>query len=264
MTAYVVIKVGGHSLASLESRSATLDSLALGVVDCLNSGRQPVVIHGAGPQISAVLVSRGIESQFREGLRVTSLAAMDVVAESFRTVNALIVSGLIERGVSAVTAAGDDNGLIVSAPRSDGWERTGGSVSVSRELLLNLLDGGAVTVINPIAVDQFGEHLNCNADTVAGAVATALDAEALILLSDVDQLRNDPDDAATSLSQVSRAEISTMKARGAIRDGMVPKLDAALVAMDAGANCVMLVNAARPNGLTDALHRRGVFTEVVA
>jgi acetylglutamate kinase len=116
--------------------------------------------------------------------------------------------------------------------------------------------------VSPVAVDQFGELLNCNADTVAGALAGALGADALVLLSDVDQLRRDPDDAVSALTSVHATEVRELLSSGAVRDGMRPKMLAALDALDAGAARVVLANGTRAHALRGALARTAATTEV--
>jgi acetylglutamate kinase len=119
-------------------------------------------------------------------------------------------------------------------------------------------------VLCPVAVDDEGGLVNCNADVAAGALAGTLDADVLVLLSDVDQLRRDPEDVATSLASVSGGDVRAMLASGAVREGMRPKMTAALDALDAGARRVLLANGTRPHALRDALAGAIPTTEVLA
>lgn len=264
MSGYVVVKIGGHALATSDGFAGSLDALATGVKSLAAEGRRPVIVHGAGPQISAMLDERGVTSEFRDGLRVTNDDAMAVVAMALSYVNLVVVAGLNERGVSAFGITGVDESMLVADVRGEQWGRTGSDVTVETSVLHERLRDGVVAVVNPVAVDRDGQLVNCNADTVAGAVAAALDAEALVLLSDVDQLRSHPDDPSSALATVTRSEIADLTARGAIRNGMVPKLAAALCALDAGAHRVIIANGSRPNGLVDALRREGLYTEVTS
>jgi acetylglutamate kinase len=116
----------------------------------------------------------------------------------------------------------------------------------------------------PLAVDDDGGLVNCNADVAAGALAGALDAEVLVLLSDVDQLRRDPMDESTALATVSGDDVREMLASDAVREGMRPKMTAALDALDAGARRVLLANGTRPHALRDALAGNIPTTEVLA
>jgi acetylglutamate kinase len=134
---------------------------------------------------------------------------------------------------------------------------------VNRGVIDALWSTGFTPVINPVALDKDAELLNCNADAVAGALAGELGADVLVLLSDVDQLLNDLNDPTSALTSVTGAEIKAMKLSGAVRDGMHPKLTAALDALEGGAETILLANGTRPHALRDALARSIPTTEVV-
>ncbi len=261
MTRYVIVKVGGHALDAASDLAVAMDHLAADLKALMRDGYVPVVVHGAGPQITALSQSLGLTSTFVKGLRVTSEEMMSVVAMALSVVNLSLVGALNSRGVEAQGLAGPDRSLLTATPRGPRWGRAGGDVHVRTDVIEEL-GVGVVGVVNPVAVDRFGQLLNCNADEVAGALSGALGAEALVLLSDVDQLRLDPDDPSTAVGSVTRAEVATLIARGAIRDGMEPKVAAALCAVDAGARRVVIANGARPNALVAALSDEGLFTEV--
>jgi acetylglutamate kinase len=128
----------------------------------------------------------------------------------------------------------------------------------------HLWRGAWVPVVSPVGVDEEGQLLNCNADVAAGALAGALGAETLVLLSDVDQLREDPDDESSTLTHVRASRVREMIDSGAARDGMRPKMGAALDALGAGARRVVLANGTRTHALRDVLDGRVPTTEVVA
>jgi len=259
---YVVVKMGGHALDAAESFELAVDSLARDLLALLANGVSPVIVHGAGPQITALMRDLSIPNEFVEGLRVTDERTMEVVSMALGHVNNLLVAGLNHRGVLAEGQAGTDAGLLSASLRGRRWGRAGGDIKVRSDAIVSAVERSVVPVINPIAVDSKGRLVNCNADSVAGAIAAALGAEALVLLSDVDQLRLDPDDPKTAVASVTRARIHELVDAGAIREGMRPKMDAALHAIDAGAARVVVTNGSRPNALTDALSGRGLFTEV--
>jgi len=258
----VVVKLGGHALDAAESFEDAIDSLARDLATLVTEGVAPVIVHGAGPQISALMRDLGIPSEFVEGFRVTDERTMEIVSMALGHVNQLLVAGLNHRGVAAEGVAGPDGRLLTASLRGRRWGRAGGEIKVRVDALRSVADRGAVAVVNPVAVDAKGRLVNCNADSVAGAISAALGAEALVLLSDVDQLRLDPDDPKTAVSSVTRARVLELVASGAIREGMRPKMDAALNAVDAGAARVVVTNGARNNALSDALNRRGLYTEV--
>jgi acetylglutamate kinase len=262
VTRSVVVKVGGHALEAADSFESAIDTLARDLAAVSAQGVSPVVVHGAGPQITALMGDLGMRSEFVEGLRVTDERTMQVVAMALGHVNLLLVAGLNHRGVLADGVSGPDGELLRASLRGRRWGRAGGEVKVRPAILEHIAASGAVAVVNPVAVDGKGRLVNCNADTVAGAIAAAIGAEALFMLSDVDQIRLDPDDPKTAVSSITRARVLELVDAGAIREGMRPKMQAALSAVDAGARRVVVTNGARENALADALNRRGLFTEI--
>jgi acetylglutamate kinase len=260
---FVVVKLGGNALEAADDLERALDDLARDLLELRAKGVSPVVVHGAGPQISTLLDQLGVVSEFVEGLRVTSDEAMAAVAMALSYVNLTVVAGLNERGVTAQGVSGADRSLLRASLRGQRWGRAGGSVVADGFALESLARDGVVPVVNPVALDSEGRFVNCNADAVAGAVTAALRAEALVLLSDIDQLRTRVEDPSSAVGRVTRAEVLALIEDGSIRDGMLPKMRAAIEALDAGATKVVLANGARPGALGDALDERGVNTEVV-
>ncbi len=259
----VVVKLGGHALDDLAPDGPTLTGLAEDVAALGRAGEHVALVHGGGPQIAALLSALGLESVFIDGLRVTDEATLGYVVMALASVNAALVSGLVAHGVAAVGLSGVDAGLLRSRALGSPWGRAGDTPVVSVAVLEAQWVAGLVPVVSPIAADASGRLLNCNADTVAGALAGALGTE-LVLLSDVDQLRTNPEDAATSLARVSATEVAALLASGAAREGMRPKVRAALDALAGGAGRVVLANGRRPHALASALAREGRHTEVVA
>jgi len=259
----LVVKLGGHALDDLSPRSAVLVELAQDIEALRDAGVDVVVVHGGGPQIAALLDEVGLESRFHEGLRVTDLATMRYVAMALDEVNARVTAALNRAGLASVGLRGADATLLESSPLGDAWGRAGSSPKVRTEIVHVLWSSGLTPVVSPVAVDGHGELLNCNADTVAGALAGALAARTLVLLSDVDQLRADPDDDTSALSSASGALVRALVESGAARDGMRPKMVAALDALDGGAERVVLANGTRSHALRCALGGDGPTTEVV-
>ena len=261
---FVVIKLGGHALDGAHDLVIALDRLADDVLGLRTAGVSPVLVHGAGPQISSMLERLGVPVSFVDGFRVTDEATMEVVAMTLSHVNLQLVAGLQQRGVPAAGIAGPDAGTVYAAPKGSAWGLAGDVTRVDTGLLCHIVEAGYVPVVNPVAIGNDGSLLNCNADAVAGALAAGLRADALILLSDVDQLRRDPDDPLSVVSDVSSLEVLSMITSGAIRDGMRPKMDAALTAVRAGATRVVLANGTRPGALQDALSGVGRSTVITA
>ncbi|MDE3065104.1 MAG: acetylglutamate kinase [Acidobacteriota bacterium] len=260
----VVVKIGGHALGDLSADAPVLVDLAADLAELLRGGARAVVVHGGGPQIGELLDRVGLESRFVDGLRVTDAATMPVVAMALSLVNVEIVAALNRSGVAAVGLSGVDAGLLTAEALGDPWGRAGASPRVRPGVLEGLWAAGLTPVVSSVAADSVGELVNVNADAAAGALAAAIGADALVLLSDVAQVRADPDDDASALSVLSRERARALIDSGGARDGMRPKLRAALDALESGARSVTLADGTRAHALRDALGRTVPVTEVVA
>ncbi|MCU1363487.1 MAG: argB [Acidimicrobiaceae bacterium] len=260
----VVVKLGGHALDSLAPSSAVLVALAQDVASLTREGSAVAIVHGGGPQIQALLDSVGRESHFLEGLRVTDAETMEYVAMGLSQVNLHLVAAFNAGGLSSVGLSGADNSTFRSTALGEPWGRAGASPHVDVDLIHLLWRHGLTPVMSPLAVDEGGELVNCNADSAAGALAGALDATALVLLSDVDQLRRDALDDSSSLTRVTGEEVRHLIDVGAVRDGMRPKMVAALDALDGGARRVLVANGTTPHALRDVLSGAVPKTEVVS
>ncbi len=259
----VVVKLGGHALDSLDPTSPVLVDLAHDVAQLRDEDVHVVVVHGGGPQIADLLVRVGLESTFQDGLRVTDTETMRYVLMALSDVNVRIVAALNDAGLASVGVCGADAGLLRSESVGAPYDRVGHAPLVNRDVLDALWSAGLTPVVSPVALDKSASPLNCNADTVAGALAAEMSADVLVLLSDVDQLRGDVDDPASAKSSVTGEEIETMKSSGAARDGMNPKLTAALDALHGGAERILLANGTRSHALRDALAGAIPTTEVL-
>lgn len=260
MTAPVVVKVGGHALGTPEDLDTVMAMVAADAGALVDAGTPVVVVHGGGPQIDRDLAAAGIDVETVDGLRVTSEAAVDVVATVLARVNGQIVEALARHGRPARSVLGR-HGLLCARELGSPWGRVGTDVVVDPA---HLTGGGPIPVVDPVATDTHGRLLNCNADVVAGAISSAVGARALVLLSDVSQVREDPRDPATALRSLSRAQAEELRERGGIVGGMVPKLAAAIEAVSAGAQRVVIADARQPHALADALAGIGEHTEVYA
>jgi acetylglutamate kinase len=259
----LVVKVGGHALDSLTPSSSVLRELAEDISHLMRAGTEVVLVHGGGPQIAELLASVGVESRFHEGLRITDAQTMEYVAMALGHVNILISAAMNHAGLASVGVSGADGSLLRSAALGEPWLRAGAVPVVHPEVITSLWANGFCPVVSSLAVDANGELVNCNADTAAGALAGSLDADALVLLSDIDQLRRDPEDASSSLAEATSREVADLIASGAAREGMRPKMQAALDALDAGARRVIMGNGTRPHALRSSLDASVPITEVV-
>jgi acetylglutamate kinase len=259
----VVVKLGGHALDSLDPDSPVLVALAHDVATLSTSNTHVAIVHGGGPQIQALLNAVGIPGAFHEGLRITDAETMEYVAMGLSQVNLHLVAGLNAAGLASVGLSGVDHSTFRSVALGEPWGRAGASPKVETELIHLLWQRGLTPVMSPLAVDESGHLVNCNADSAAGALAGALDATALVLLSDVDQLRRDAMDESSSLGHVTGAEVRLLIDEGAVKDGMRPKMMAALDALDGGARRVLVANGTKPHALRDVLARTAKSTEVL-
>ncbi len=222
-----VIKYGGHAMTDEELRA----SFAVDVVLLKYIGLRPVVVHGGGPQIKTTLAQRGIESRFENGLRVTDDATMDVVEQVLGgTVNREIVE-LIERGGGRAVGLSGQEGRLLQVRAREGLGRVGEVVGVDPQPIRAATDAGFIPVVAPIGVDANGVTHNVNADEAAGAIARALQAEKLILLTDVEGVR----DAEGALApQLTRGDVDKLIDEGTIAGGMIPKVRCCLDALEGG------------------------------
>lgn len=259
----LIVKLGGHALDSLDPRCAVLVDLAQDVQRLRAAGTDVALVHGGGPQIASLLASVGVVSRFHQGLRVTDPLSMEYVAMALSQVNLHICAGLNQAGLASAGLSGVDGGLFNATSLGSPWDRAAGAPQVRCEIVTALWAAGLTPIVSSIAVDDRGDLLNCNADVAAGALAAALGATTLVLLSDVDQLRSDPDDEASTLASVSSAQARELISSGAAREGMRPKMIAALEALAGGAQRILMANGTRPHALRDALNASIPTTEVV-
>lgn len=227
----VVVKFGGSAMGDPE----LMESFAADVVLLRAVGIKPVVVHGGGPQIGALLARLGKESEFRDGLRVTDAETLDVARMVLGgRINRDIVSAVNRHQPVAVGVSGEDAGLIVATARDPELGFVGDVVHVNRDILDTLLARDFIPVISTIGSDGRGQAFNINADSAAIAVAEALGAEKLIYLTDVAGVLTDVADPASLISRLSVARARLLIADGVIAGGMIPKVEAALDAVEAG------------------------------
>ncbi len=227
----IVIKYGGHAMQDQDLRA----SFAVDVVLLKHIGVRPVIVHGGGPQIAIELDRLGIESSFVNGLRVTDDATMEVVEMVLGgKVNREIVELIQQAGGRSVGLTGSDGAMLRVRPkRVDGSDvgRVGEIIDVDSGVISSLEEDGFVPVIAPIAVDADGLTYNVNADEVAGALAVALSAKKLMLLTDVEGVR---DASGELMSQLTVEEAHKHIQEGTIREGMIPKVSCCIDALSGG------------------------------
>jgi acetylglutamate kinase len=262
----VVVKYGGNALAgTAEGGSDGLASFASDVVLMRSVGMRPLVVHGGGPQIGELMERLGKVPEFVDGLRVTDAETLDIARMVLvGKVNRDIVSAMNVHGPLAVGLSGEDARMITAVRRSAALGYVGDVVEVDPVMITRLLAEGLVPVVATIGSDATGQAYNINADTVAGALAEALEAEKLVFLTDVEGLRSDPDDPATLLRQVTAATLDEMMASGAAGGGMAPKAEACARAVRGGVARAHVLDGRVPHALLLELFTDGgVGTMVV-
>lgn len=230
----VVVKYGGNALAGTSEH----DALALFAEDIVlmhTVGIRPVVVHGGGPQINELLAKLNIASQFKDGLRVTDADTMAVVRMVLTgQVNPQIVSAINTFGNIAIGVSGEDAGLIKAKQRNPELGFVGDVDKVNPEVLHGILNEGFVPVISTIGSDDSGQPYNINADTVAGAIASALGAEKIMYLTDIEGLRRDVSDASSLIKRISLQELQDLIDDGTVAGGMIPKVGSCMDAVRGG------------------------------
>lgn len=238
----VVVKYGGNALSGTE-HADPLDVFAQDIVLLRAVGIRPVVVHGGGPQINAMLDRLGVKSEFRDGRRVTDDATMQVVRMVLTgEVNPSIVSAITSQGGRAVGLSGADDGMISVVQRDPTLGFVGDVTGVRTAVLEQLLDDGCIPVIATIGVDTAGQTYNINADSVAAAVAGALGAAKLLYLTDIEGLRRDVNDASSLISKLTAAELQGLLGDGTIAGGMIPKAESCLEAVALGVPAVHILD----------------------
>jgi acetylglutamate kinase len=242
-----VVKYGGHAMGEPErQRDFAEDIVLLRAV-----GINPVVVHGGGPQIGSMLKRLGVESQFVGGLRVTDAETAAVAEMVLGAINKDIVSWIAEAGGRAVGLSGKDAGLVIAdkvgrdANPQIGVERhvdlgfVGEPARVDRRVIDTLIAADIIPVIAPIGIGVDGHTYNINADTMAGAVAAALGAARLFLLTDVAGVL---DKSGALLTDLDPSHIAELQADGTISGGMIPKLDTCVSAVEGGVDAAVILD----------------------
>jgi len=256
----VVIKYGGNAMESDE----LAELFATDVVMMRLVGMNPVVVHGGGPQITELMRRLGKEPEFVDGRRVTDAETVDIVRMALvGKVNREIVSMINRLGSYAVGMSGEDAGLIRVDQRDPRLGFVGDVRSIDPTMVERLLREELIPVIATIGVDDDGQAYNVNADTVAGAIAKALDAEKLVYLTDVAGVYGDWPDASTLISHVDVDGLEKLIADGKVSEGMIPKLESCVSALRNGVRRAHILDGRLPHALLlEFFTREGVGTMV--
>lgn len=259
----IVIKYGGNAMVDPSLTRKILEDVTL----LKYVGLNPILVHGGGPEINAMLKRVDVKSEFHNGLRITDDATMEIVQMVLAgKLNKNIAAEIGTLGGKAIGLCGKDAGLIVvkkKPPLPDGVDlgHVGDIVKVNTKLLNTLCTDEYIPVISSVGVDENGDSYNINADTVAAAIATALKAEKLIYLTDIDGVRRVADDPTTLIPVMTVEQAHAYIADGTITGGMIPKVTACVDAIEKGVRRVHIINGTIPHPIIlEIFTDRGIGT----
>lgn len=259
----VVIKYGGAAMSDCDLKQKVMQDIVL----MRYVGMQPIVVHGGGPAINSMLDRLGIESEFINGLRVTSQDAMEIVEMVLGgKINGEIVAGINASGGNAIGITGKDGGLIEARPLDpDGiMGFVGKIVNINPQIVETIIENGYIPVIAPIGIDQEQAAYNINADLVAAAIAVKMKADKLVLLTDVPGLLQNPQDGSSLISELKVSEVEGYVQQGVIAGGMVPKVQCCVEAVTGGVGRTHIIDGRVPHSiLLEIFTREGIGTMVV-
>lgn len=269
----IMIKYGGHAMIDENAMSSTArDTVLLKYV-----GMQPLVVHGGGPEISRSMDKVGKEPKFINGLRVTDAETMDIIKMVLvGKINTEIMSKICLHGGKSLGITGKDSFLVESSKKEptkvkhDNGEvlevdlgYVGKIDKINTKLVDDLTLNDYIPVISPIGIDKEGNSLNLNADTVAGSIASAIDAEKLIILTDVPGLLADPDDPESLIRRIRTDELRELIKDGTIAGGMIPKIETCINAVENGVKTAHILDGRLNHSiLLEIFTKHGIGTMV--
>jgi acetylglutamate kinase len=257
----VVIKYGGSILADDKIRKSVLQDIVF-----LNFiGLRPVLVHGGGPHISERLKQIGRKTEFFEGMRVTDKDTLKIVSEELSKLNKKIVDEIKAQEASVVGISGDKD---ISVVRKKKFKKdlgfVGEIVSVDHKSISKRLGRSSIVVIRPMGIDRDKQIHNINADEVASFIAAQLKAEKLVLLTNVKGIMRNPHDEHSLISHLTIKEVNTLTKEGVIQEGMIPKVDACIRALEGGVKKTHIIDARIPHALLlEIFTDKGIGTEII-
>jgi acetylglutamate kinase len=255
----IVIKYGGNAMISQDLRQAVMSDIVLLSLVGINV----VVVHGGGPEINEMLGKVGKESKFVDGLRYTDEETMDIVQQVLcGRVNKNLVATLNRMGGRAIGLCGLDGGLFQAVKKDPRYGLVGEIQTVDPDPVISAIDKGYIPVVSTVAMGVDGEtSYNINADTAAAKLAVALNAEKLILLTDVRGILRDPKDEETLIHVVHMSEVPVLIKEGIIKGGMIPKLECAVESVRSGVSRAHILDGRVPHSiLIEILTDQGIGT----
>lgn len=254
----IVVKYGGNAMINEELKNEVMHDLVL-----LNTiGIKVVLVHGGGPEISDMLKRVGKESKFVNGLRVTDEETVEIVQMVLAgKINKTLVNHLENSGGKAIGLSGMDGHLIEAEIKDEALGFVGEITNINIEPVTDLLEKGYIPVISTVGCDKSGNIYNINADTAAARIASELNAESLILMTDIVGLLRDKDDESTLISSVCVSEAPQLQREGIISGGMIPKIECCVEAIRQGVSKVFIIDGRVPHALLiETLTDEGIGT----
>ena len=258
----VVVKYGGSAMVDNELKKNVIEDVVLLKL----VGFKPIIVHGGGKEISRWVGKVGMEPHFVNGLRVTDIETMEVAEMVLGKVNKELVALVQSLGVKAVGISGKDGGLLKVTKRSSDGEDIGfvGDIQeVTPKILEDLLEKDFLPIVCPIGMDKDFQTYNINADDAACAIASAMNAEKLAFLTDIEGVYKDPDDPESLISELHVHEAQELITQGHVGGGMIPKLHNCISAICEGVNRVHILDGRIPHSLLlEIFTNKGIGTAI--
>ena len=257
----VVIKYGGNAMTNPQLKEQVMEDIAL----LWLIGVKVVLVHGGGPEISETMEKLGKKAVFVDGLRVTDKETVDIVQMVLAgKVNKTLVNLIQMKGGHAVGLSGIDGGIIEAKVKNEALGYVGQITKIRTQPITDLLEKNYIPVISTVASDRHGNVYNINGDTAAAYIAGALEAERMILMTDIAGILMDKDDPSTLIPQITVTQAKTLYESGVISGGMIPKVDCCIEALNHGVNNVIIMDGRIPHSiLMELLTDEGAGTMVM-
>lgn len=256
----IVVKYGGNAMINEELKMNVISDIVL----LSEIGMKVILVHGGGPEINRMLHKIGKESQFIDGLRYTDQETVDIVQMVLAgKINKDLVKLIMQKGGHAIGLSGIDNQLLLAKKHESHYDigYVGDVENIHNQILLDVLDKGYIPVVASLGTDQYGQVYNINADTAAAKIASSLNAENMILVSDIPGLLEDKEDESTLISLVHSYEVNGLLKKNIISGGMIPKVDCCIQAVKGNVKKAVIIDGRIPHSLLiEILSDEGIGT----
>ncbi len=242
----IVIKYGGNAMTSEVLKEQVMEDIVLLTM----VGVKVVVVHGGGPEISSLMKRLGKVPQFIDGLRVTDQETVDIAEMVLAgKVNKSLVSLLQTKGGRAIGVSGMDGRLIEAKLKDPRYGYVGDVTRINPQMITDMLDDGYIPVVSTLGWDKEGHIYNINGDTAAGAIAAAIGAERMIMMTDISGIMRDKDDPDSLISELTVSEAQELCQNGVVQGGMIPKVECCIDALEHGVKAVVIIDGRVPHAL---------------